>query len=312
MEKTIILVSNTQNSRNTLSAFSNNLSSCTLNQYSKHEMAIDSIGVHLQLKSRASPKSDDYPSILQMNQYHLLQVAKIDLENKEISRIPGEAFKFHNKFYLDSCKDYTPLLLHQELKDQVEAYAQINPAMFKGYISELENNELKFGQFLFPFQNIEKSKHKYYGTILFFHENLHNCLELGKNSMLRKIEIANQNYFYFTTLSSDNDMSMHTITASNDFSGLRIKKPEIIKILCPQLEAAMTSNGYQNILNTFTLTSEHHLGTYLHIDFPKHIFRRLNANQVSNLEVSLVDEDNKKLRLDIGGKLLALKCINYL
>lgn len=303
MTDTIVLISNTNNPQNTLSSFMNELPVSTLNYNNKNYVGLDEIGIHLQIKNNASPIMDQYPSILQINNFHLTKASNINPDDINVTQIPTNVFEFHNKLYIQPTESYDAEKLHKEIEDQVETFGKMNPAMFKGYCTKIDSNNLVFGQFKFPFENIEKSQHWYYGTFLFFHENIYQCLELEDESKIKKIQIANESYYYFSTLEYDEKTKEYipiTIKTSNKLRKMKIQIPRVIKIICPQSEPVITSNGYKNILNMFTVSTEQLLNTYVHIDFSKHIFTRLNTNQINNLHVSFVNENNQPLRLYRG------------
>lgn len=65
----IVLTSNTHKS-NTLTSFQNHVPNNYFNKYSTWSCAIDSIGVHLNLKNKALPKNSSAPPILQVNRYY--------------------------------------------------------------------------------------------------------------------------------------------------------------------------------------------------------------------------------------------------
>ena len=165
MEKQIILLSNANSYTDTLTSFYNSIPTHFLHQFTNWECCIDRLGIDLKLRNDACPIRDEVPCILQVNRYYLNKICKIELSSESIA-IPADIFKYWHKFYLQELVSYNSNKLSKEFDDQVKSYVKINHDMFRGYFSKVTDGNISFGQFNYPFDNIEAQNYLDHSTYL--------------------------------------------------------------------------------------------------------------------------------------------------
>ena len=182
-------------------------------------------------------------------------------------------------------------------------FAKINPAMYHGMLAEMDSsNTLNFGQFDYPI-NDDPISYKNSSTYIFMHTDFFNAISLDNKDIFKKIQIENEEYFYFPTLQFD-ELSQtwkpFSVKVTDDCIKMRIQMPKVIKVICSEIEPSFSTSGFQKILNVFTPNSNS-IGTYIHKNFQNHIFQNTCIKELTKLNIQLLDEDDIPLQLDLGG-----------
>ena len=237
-------------------------------------------------------------------------ICKINLNDSNTTEIPGRIFHFWNCFYLDESLSYDAQKLNIDFRYQAAAYGNANIHFYQGFPTMVnQENNLVFGLWESPFEKLpEDEKSKKY-TYLFFEENFYNCLEIAEKHKLKSIRIENNKFYYFPTFKHDVNLQKLTPNSFEVMQNCRKLKnelPHLIKVISPNITPSLTSEGFLHILSTFSVPKQQGGNTYIHHQFKNQLFHEVNTSSLNDLKIELWDQNNKKLRLGLGGKIIIL------
>ena len=179
MEKKILLLSNSAppggGQKNTLTNFEVNIPSNFLESHKSWSMALESVGLHLQLKNSIVPKNEGSPSILQIRMGELNSIiAKYRIRN--MSELSLKMFSQHQKIYINGSKSFNARQLVHHIKNSIYKYALKYEYCWNGVPVQFNRISkcIDFGQFLFndEFNEMDdENTRAQWRTWVFIHEN---------------------------------------------------------------------------------------------------------------------------------------------
>lgn len=305
MEKKILLLSNSPhpggNQENTLSNFEVRIPPNFLDHQKHWSMALESVGLHLQLKNPITPQNEAIPSIIQINNAELNGlIAKYKLEN--MSQLSLEMLSQHNKIFIDASKSYTARQLVHHIKQPIFGYVTKYEKFWYGVPVSFNNirKTIDFGQFLFndEFNGMENEKARSkWRTYLFIHENFMRQLRFQKKEVLTEAIISKEKFYYFSNsihMKSQNYYPL--VTEAKEF---KIKEPDILQILSTNIVKTIYNSKYLDILKQFHVESSD-IGKYLQKNFIQQDFFSLTNHHNTSLRIKIVDENLNPLHLRAG------------
>lgn len=176
--------------------------------------------------------------------------------------------------------------------------------MYHGMLVEMRPSDiLNFGQFDYPISE-DLISYKNSSTYIFMHKAFFNAISLDNKDVFKKVQIDNEEYFYFATLQF-NEQSQNwepfSVRVTDDCEKMRIQMPKLIKVICSEIEPSYSTSGFQKILNIFT-PNRNSIGTYVQKKFQNHIFHNTCVKDLTKLNIQLLDEEDVPLQLGLGGK----------
>ena len=158
-----------------------------------------------------------------------------------------------------------------------------------------QTNELRFGQFKYPFDNKGMVK-ELYRTVLLFHENFCEALDLLKNrpDMTPLFIGKDQFYCFFPNMNDETD---YCATKRN----ITISRPNMIHITCGSAKHSIVEDSYQPLLKRMPLM----IKVAADAEFWVHNFKTLdwiplNPDCAHLISFKLLDEKGRKVRLSPG------------
>ena len=305
MEKKILLLSNSPHpggsQENSLSNFEVCIPSNFLETHKSWTMALESAGLHLQLKNLIVPQNEAMPSILQINNADFNAIiAKYRIMN--MSQLSLNMFSQHHKIFIDGSKSYSARQLTHHINNSIFKYALKYKQFWNGVPANFNKvtKTIEFGQFLFneEFNEMEdeKSKNKW-RTYVFIHQDLMQNLKFKNIEVFEETSISEEKYYYFSNSAFMKLQDFYPLqTQQKDF---KIKKPDLVQIISPNIESTIFNGTYSNILKQFHVEANE-IGDYLHRNFISHDFFKLRNECNSVLRVRIVDENMNLLRLRPG------------
>ena len=156
-------------------------------------------------------------------------------------------------------------------------------------------NELRFGQFGFPFDTKGTLK-ELYVTVLLFHEKFCEALDLLKNRPDMTQLFIGEDLFYclFPRMGDETD---YCVTKRN----ITISRPNMIHITCGSAKHSIVEDSYQPLLKRMPLT----IKVAADAEFWVHNFKTLdwiplNPDCAHLISFKLLDEKGRKVRLSPG------------
>lgn len=307
MEKKIILMSNSKNHliNNTLTHFQNRfLDPSYLKAHKQWEISLEHLAFHANFKNSATSKNNAYPCLLHCTRFFCTDDLKCDLFDKTQSKpkLRLTQFQERQKFYLNEKKSYTPLMLHQEFTKRSLTISkhdskQQKLANYSGFVTKVdqENKILLFKQYKYPFDKLSNDyTRKQLRTILFFHENFKKTLKFADNLFDGTIKIDNELYFWIYNSKKRKPLQLSLYSES-----LFIKPPNLIKVVCINVRPSITQEAYSQEIAYIHIDKEN-VGQYIHRKFHTKDSFVLEDEQITNLEIQLLDENQNDLRLSNG------------
>ena len=305
MEKKIVLLSNSPhpggNKENCLSNFEACIPHDFLDHHKSWSVALESVGLHLQLKNPIVPQNEAVPSILQINKEELNGlIAKYRLEN--MSQLSFEMLSQHQKIFIDGCKSYTARELVHHIKQSIFGYVSYYEKSWNGVPVSFNKTSktIDFGQFLFndEFNGMQDEKTKSnWRTFVFIHENFMRQLRFKKKEAFEEAIISREKFYYFSnSISMKRQNYYPLVTEATKFM---IKKPDLLQILSPDIVKTVYNSKYLDILKQFHVKSSE-IGKYLQRNFMRHDFISLTNHHNTSLRIRIVDENSNLLHLRPG------------
>ena len=305
MEKKVLLLSNHPtpggNQENTLANFEINIPPNFLERHKSWSMALESTGLHFQLKNVIVPKNEAIPSILQINNGELNAIiAKHRI--MDMSKFSLNMFSQHHKIFIDGSKSYSARQLSHHINNSIFKYALKYKHFWNGVPTNFNKSSktIEFGQFLFneEFNQMKDEKIKIkWRTYLFIHHDLMHNLKFINNEVFEEALISDEKYYYFSNSAFMKMQDFYPLqTQLKDF---KIKKPDLVQIISTNIESTIFNSTYSNILKEFHIETNE-IGDYLHRNFISYDFFKLRNDHNSSLRLKIVDENMNLLRLRPG------------
>ena len=203
-----------------------------------------------------------------------------------------EGFYSKHKFYLKRKKQYNISQIYQEWKSREN---MLNRDQSTHGIKLNNNGNLVFG-------HIEKEPDDKF--MLLFHENFIDSANDDKfveaNTTDRKyifdghIKIDTEKYFFYVPA-----VYRSGIVMDINHEGFYFKTPQLIKIICKNIENVISNNTFSKMIGLVSINSDQ-LHKHFHHTFKGHEYFPLQ-NRIGNVfDILLLDENNEKIRIVEG------------
>ena len=155
-------------------------------------------------------------------------------------------FKEHEKIYLRDTTSYSVESLHQQFYGNIKSEIKNGLKSYRGFFSKVSpsGNTLEFCQYHFPFQKFTENEQWKLRTVMLFHEKFAESF-IEKASLKFYIKIDNEKYFWYY-----NKESAPVLKVSFNTEKLKVKVPNIVKIVCKEIEPLLTQDSFSNEVHT--------------------------------------------------------------